>query len=170
GAVLMGILTYFVPALQNAGIGVTLAGVLAAGYGIGVILGARLMRRLVRHFTRTQLMASGGLVLVIAYLASSLSQLPAALTATALLVGASNAMLHSSMQGWATDVAPQARATSVSLFAFSLFLGSSLGTFLTAGLADERQYGTIFSLGLIVSIILTTAACWGHAIWKRKQP
>lgn len=170
GAVLMGILTYFVPALQNAGIGVTLAGVLAAGYGTGVILGARLMRRLVRHFSRTRLMALGGLVLVVAYLTSSLSQLPAALTATALLVGASNAMLHSSMQGWATDVAPRARATSVSLFAFSLFLGSSLGTFLTAGLADERRYGTIFSLGLIVSIVLVAAACWGHAVWKRKHP
>ncbi|AUI53374.1 MFS transporter [Arthrobacter crystallopoietes] len=170
GAVLMGILTYFVPALQNAGIGVTLAGVLAAGYGIGVILGARLMRRLVRHFSRTRLMALGGLVLVVAYLTSSLSQLPAALTATALLVGASNAILHSSMQGWATDVAPQARATSVSLFAFSLFLGGSLFTFFTAGLADERRYGTIFSLGLFVSIVLVAAACWGHAVWKRKHP
>jgi len=58
----------------------------------------------------------------------------------------------------------------VSLFAFSLFLGSSLGTFLTAGLADERRYGTIFSLGLIVSVVLVAAACWGHAVWKRKHP
>ncbi|EMY33851.1 MFS superfamily transporter [Arthrobacter crystallopoietes BAB-32] len=167
GAVLMGILTYIVPALQHAGVGVSLAGVLAAGFGIGVILGARLMRRLVHRFTRTQLIGIGGSVLVAAFLVSSLWQVPAALTATALLIGVSNAVLHSSMQGWATDIAPQARATSVSLFAGSLFLGSSLYNFLTAGLADNRQYGTIFLLGLIASVLLTAAATTGHAAWKR---
>lgn len=169
GAVLMGIMTYIVPALQNAGVGVSLAGVLAAGFGIGVILGARLMRRLVQRFTRTQLIGIGGSVLVTAFLVSSLLQVPAALAATALLIGVSNAVLHSSMQGWATDIAPQARATSVSLFAGALFLGSSLYNFLTAGLADNRQYGTIFLLGLIASVALTAIATLGHAAWKRRH-
>ncbi|WP_336714387.1 MFS transporter [Arthrobacter sp. USHLN218] len=167
GAVLMGILTYIVPALQNAGVGVSLAGMLAAGFGVGVILGARVMRRLVQRFTRTQLIAIGGSVLVTAFLVSSLWHVPAALTTTAVLVGVSNAVLHSSMQGWATDIAPQARATSVALFAGSLFLGSSLQNFLTAGLADNRQYGTIFLMGLVASIFLTVIAALGHASWKR---
>jgi MFS transporter, DHA1 family, inner membrane transport protein len=169
GAVLMGALTYIVPALQQADMGISLAGILAAGYGLGVIAGARLMRFLVHRYTRTQLMGIGGMVLVTAFGASSLWQVPAALTATAVLIGVSNAVLHSSMQGWATDVAPQARATTVSLFACALFLGSSLATYFTAGLAEEGQYRTIFALSFALSIVLAAAATAGHAAWKRRQ-
>ena len=77
---------------------------------------------------------------------SLISPTPPALTATALLIGVSTAVLHVSVQGWATEVAPQARATSVSLFACSLFRGSSLSTFLTADLAQQGRYGLIFAL------------------------
>ncbi|MEO8283151.1 MAG: MFS transporter [Pseudarthrobacter sp.] len=169
GAVLMGALTYIVPALQQAGMGISLAGVLAAGSGLGVIAGARLMRFLVHRYTRTQLMGIGGPVLVTAFGASSLWQVPAALTMTAVRIGVSNAVLHSSMQGWATDVAPHARATTVSLFACALFLGSSLATYFTAGLAEEGQYGTIFALSFALSLVLAAAATAGHAAWKRRQ-
>ena len=77
--------------------------------------------------------------------------------------------MHSSMQGWATDVAPQARATTVSLFAASLFLGGSLGNFATASLAETGNYAAIFGYGLLLSTVLTTAATIGHAAWSRRQ-
>ncbi|ASN53240.1 MFS transporter [Sinomonas sp. R1AF57] len=169
GAVLMGVLTYIVPALQDAGVPIALAGVLAAGYGVGVIVGARIMRRLVRRFSRTQLMGIGGGVIIAAYAVSTLSQSPAALTVTSLLIGATNAVLHSSLQGWATEVAPDARATTVALFAGSLFLGSSLGTFLTAGFADERQYGVIFLFGLAAAVVLTAVVTIAHGAWERRR-
>lgn len=164
----MGILTYFVPALQHADVPTAVAGLLAAGYGVGVIVGARLMRRLVQRFTRTQLMGIGGMVLLVGYVAPSIAQNPATITATAILVGASNAVLHSSVQGWATEVAPTARATTVSLFACSLFLGSSAGTFLTANLAGEEQYGVIFLLGLVATTALIAVVTLGHAAWERR--
>lgn len=107
GAVLMGVLAYVVPALQTAGVGVGVAGVLASTYGVGIISGAHLMRRLVRRFTRTRLIAIGGTILVCAYAVSSISQAPPALTGTALLIGASNAVPHVSIQDWATEVAPR---------------------------------------------------------------
>ncbi|WP_190988760.1 MFS transporter, partial [Pseudarthrobacter sulfonivorans] len=66
GAVLMGALTYIVPALQQTGMGISLAGVLAAGYGLGVIAGARLMQFLVHRYTHTRLIAIGGTVLITA--------------------------------------------------------------------------------------------------------
>ncbi|QOD02707.1 MFS transporter [Pseudarthrobacter sp. BIM B-2242] len=169
GAVLMGALTYIVPALQQAGSGVSLAGILAAGYGVGVIAGARLMRLLVQLYNHTRLIAIGGMVLVSAFAASSLWQLPATLTVTAVLIGVSNAVLHSSMQGWVTEVAPQARATTVSLFACALFLGSSVAAYGTAGLAEDGRYETIFALSFGISIVLTVAATAGHAVWKRRQ-
>lgn len=165
----MGALTYIVPALQQTGMGISLAGVLAAGYGLGVIAGARLMQFLVHRYTHTRLIAIGGTVLITAFAASSLWQVPAALTATTVLIGVSNAVLHSSMQGWVTDVTPQARATTVSLFACALFLGASLATYFTSGLAAEGRYGTIFAFSFVVSIVLTAAATAGHAAWKRRQ-
>jgi MFS family permease len=168
GAVLMGVLAHIVPALQHTGVGVGVAGVLAAGYGVGVISGAHLMRRLVRRFFRTGLIAAGGTVLVCAYAVSTLTLTPPALTVTALLIGVSSAVLNVSVQGWATEVAPRARATSVSLFACSLFLGSSLSTFLTADLAQQGHYGLIFSLALLASIALTVVAALGHARWMRR--
>lgn len=169
GAVLMGILTYFVPALQHAQVPIALAGVLAAGYGVGVTVGARLMRRLVQRFSRTQLMGLGGGVLLAGYVASSIAQNPGTITATAILVGASNAILHSSLQGWATEVAPAARATAVALFACALFLGSSVGTFLTAGLAGAGQYNVIFLLGLGATAVLIAAVTLGHSAWERRR-
>lgn len=169
GAVLMGILTYFVPALQHADVPIALAGVLAAGYGIGVITGARLMRHLVPRFSRTALMGLGGTILLAGYAASAVAQTPVAITATAVLVGASNAVLHSSVQGWATEVAPAARATAVALFACALFLGSSVGTFLTAGLADAGRYGVIFVLGLGATAVLIAVVTVGHAAWERRR-
>jgi MFS family permease len=169
GAVLMGVLTYFVPALQHAGVPIALAGVLAAGYGVGVIAGARLMRRLVQRLSRTRLMGLGGAVLLAGYAASSAAQNPATITATAVLVGASNAILHSSLQGWATEVAPAARATAVALFACALFLGSSVGTFLTAPLAGAGQYGAIFLLGLGATAVLIAVVTAGHAAWERRR-
>ena len=101
---------------------------------------------------------------------SMLWLLPAVITVTATLIGVANAVMHSSMQGWATDVAPQVRATSVSLFAASLFLGGSLGNFATATLAKRGEYSTVFGFGLLVSAVPTAAATLGHADWRRGHP
>ena len=169
GMVLLGALTYIVPALQHAGVGIGLAGLLATGYAVGVILGARAMKILVHRFSRTQLICAGGSVLTLACGISMLWPVPAVVTVTAALIGVANAVMHSSMQGWATDVAPQARATTVSLFAASLFLGGSLGNFATASLAETGNYAAIFGYGLLLSAVLTAAATIGHATWKRRH-
>ncbi|WP_411731887.1 MFS transporter [Paeniglutamicibacter sp.] len=169
GMVLLGALTYIVPALQHAGVGIGVAGLLATGYAVGVILGARAMKMLVHRFSRTQLICAGGTVLTLACGISMLWPVPTVVTVTATLIGVANAVMHSSMQGWATDVAPQARATTVSLFAASLFLGGSLGIFATASLAETGNYAAIFGYGLLLSAVLTATATIGHAIWKRRH-
>ncbi|EMQ97299.1 hypothetical protein ACIGB6_04440 [Paeniglutamicibacter gangotriensis] len=55
--------------------------------------------------------------------------------------------MHSSLQGWATDDALEVRATTLSLFAASLFLGGSLGNFSTASLAETGAYATPLAMG-----------------------
>ncbi|MFL4474502.1 MFS transporter [Paeniglutamicibacter sp. MACA_103] len=169
GMVLLGALTYIVPALQHSGVGIGVAGLLATGYAVGVILGARAMKILVHRLSRTRLICAGGSVLTLACGISMLWPVPAVVTTTATLIGVANAVMHSSMQGWATDVAPQARATTVSLFAASLFLGGSLGNFATAALAEAGSYAAIFGYGLLLSAALTMAASIGHGAWGRRH-
>lgn len=170
GAAMVGALTYIVPALQDAGVGVTVAGLLASGYAVGIVLGAQLMRRLVRRYSRTLLMLAGGGVLLVALGVSALWSAPTAFAVTATLLGFAYAMIHSSMQGWATEVAPQARATTIAFFASALFLGSAASTFVTAGLAQRGEYGTIFGLALAVAVLLTVLATTAHAAWARRHP
>ncbi|GAA4690919.1 MFS transporter [Kocuria gwangalliensis] len=167
GVVLVGILTYVVPALQSVGVSVALAGVLGATYGLGVVAGAPIMRVLSRRFTRTQCMIRGGVFMVVGLGASALSATPIPLTVTAVCIGLANAILHSSVQGWATEVAPESRATTVSFFVTSLFLGAAAGTFVTAGLADAAHFSTIFGIGAVAGLGITVVASAAHARWMR---
>ena len=56
----------------------------------------------------------------------------------AVLLGLAWAAMHSSLQTWATEVLPEARATVVSLFAGSLFVGSALAAVVVAGPGRRR--------------------------------
>ena len=53
--------------------------------------------------------------------------------------------MHSTLQTWATSVAPQARAQVVPLFAACLFLGGSTGAALGGLLAGTGHYGPLFA-------------------------
>ena len=88
-------------------------------------------------------------------------------TVTALLLGATNAIMHSSMQGWATDIAPDARATTVSFFVFSLFAGASVATYLSAAMAEQGHYAQIFGYGLALSLVLVVVAAGTHELWRK---
>lgn len=169
GMVLLGTFGYIIPALEHAGVAVTTAGLLGAFYAIGVIGGAQLMPKLVQRFSRTRLMTLGGGILLTGLATSTAWQSAGALTVTAALIGVSTSILHVSMQGWATEIAPAARATTVSFFACSMFLGSSVATLLAAPLAAAGQFRIIFGLSLPAAAILTLAATWGHRRWMAQQ-
>lgn len=168
GGILLGILTYIVPALERDGLSTAVAGAVGATYGAGIIGGAYLAKRVVARAGRTVMIAIGATTLFVAFLLASLSQGVPALTATAVLIGTSNAFLHSSLQGWATDVAPAARATTVSFFVASAFLGSSAATGLTGGLTAQG-YGPIFEGTCVASLVLAVPAVGSHALWSRRR-
>jgi predicted MFS family arabinose efflux permease len=56
-------------------------------------------------------------------------------------------MFHNVMQANATQMAPEARGTAVSLFASFLFLGQSLGVVLAAALIDRIGTSAVVALG-----------------------
>jgi predicted MFS family arabinose efflux permease len=71
------------------------------------------------------------------------------------------------MQANATQMAPHARGTAVSLFASSLFLGQSLGVVLAASLIERIGTGAVIALGGVVMALEGLFFAW--ALRRRDQ-
>ncbi|MEQ3550033.1 MFS transporter [Pseudonocardia nematodicida] len=169
GAVVLGVLTYLAPSLQAGGSSAALAGLVAGGYGVGAVLFSRVVRRLVGRLTPAALAGIGGAFLTLAWVFPLVTVEPVTIALTGLCLGGTWAFLHSTLQTWATEVVPQARATAVALFATMLFLGSSAGTALGAPLADRDAFASLFLAALVVSVPLALGAAWGRARYTRRD-
>lgn len=169
GAVLLGMLTLLPPAVEATGVSSSVAGTVTAAYGVAVYLSASLVGRLSRRHHPARLIALGGVAALSAAVTSAASQEPAPVAVAALLLGLAWAAMHSSLQTWATEVLPAARATVVSLFAGSLFAGSAVAALLVAGLAEQGRYREIFLLATAATVPLTLLATWGRARWRRPE-
>ena len=85
----------------------------------------------------------------------------------AALLGLAWTSMHSSLQTWATEVLPAARATVVSFFAGSLFVGSALAALVVAGLADAGRYPVIYVAYAVLAVPLGLGAAWARSRWHR---
>ncbi|MGY1706876.1 MFS transporter [Geodermatophilus sp. SYSU D00697] len=167
GGVVLGALTLLPAAVEAAGAPPALAGGVTAVYGVAVFVFAAVVGRLSRHVHPSRLIAVGAASAVAACLLLASSQTAVAAIAVTLLLGLTWAAMHSSLQTWATEVLPAARATVVSLFAGALFCGSALAAVAVADLADAGRYRTIYLLAGLVAVPLGLVAVWGRARWRR---
>lgn len=167
GAVLLGVLTLLPAAVEATGATTALAGAVTAVYGVAVFVASGVVGRLSRRLHPSRLIAIGAGSALAACGVLALSRSPAVALGVTLLLGLAWTAMHSSLQTWATEVLPGARATVVSLFAGSLFLGSSLAAVAVAGLAEEGEYRTIFVLAGLAAVPLGAFAVWGRARWRR---
>lgn len=167
GAALLGALTLLPPAVENTGATVALAGAVTGVYGISVFLGSWLVGRLSAHWHPSRLIGLGGAAAAIGCALLALSQEPAMAVAVAVLFGLAWTSMHSSLQTWATEVLPSARATVVSLFAGSLFVGSALAAVLVSGLVESGRYGLIYAACAALAVPLSIGASWGRRRWHR---
>ncbi len=167
GAVLLGALTLLPPAVEDDGATAALAGAVTAVYGVSVYLGSRLVGRLAATWHPSRLIGLGALSAVVGCGLLAVSQSPPMAVAVAALLGLAWTSMHSSLQTWATEVLPDARATIVSFFAGSLFVGSALAAVLVAGLADDGRYSLIYAAYAALAVPLGLAASWGRLRWHR---
>ena len=63
-------------------------------------------------------------------------------------------MLHNTLQVQATQMAPQARGTAVTLFACLLFLGQSTGVLLVAVSVDRGWLPAVFTVAALGVLVL----------------
>ena len=135
---------------------------------MGLLLTSRVVKRLAGRVQPAGFLAVGSAALVLAYVAVAVSQAPVLVAVAALVVGSGWAAMHSTMQAWATEVVPEARATLVSLFAASLFVGSGVATAVLAPLAGDLRWGPLFSVGVALSVVFGIAATLGIARFDRR--
>jgi predicted MFS family arabinose efflux permease len=77
--------------------------------------------------------------------------------------------MHSTLQTWATSVAPQARAQVVPLFAACLFLGGSTGAGLGGLLAGNGHYGVLFTVSAALFLPLTAVSAVSRRRYLRTR-
>jgi len=136
---------------QRFSLGPAAAGAMVTAYAAGGVLYAISAHRFVAGLGERGLALGGGLVLATGYLWLAFAHVAWASVPGILLVGVGFYMLHNTLQVNATQMAPGARGSAVSLFALCLFSGQSVGVWLAAKVVDAYGTAPVFaavSLGL----------------------
>jgi len=152
----------FVPAFlhERHGIPVSWAGIISGFFALGAFIYAIRANQFVKWFGERRLALMGGLTMAIAYAAFMLSTVWYWGVLASILSGLGYYFLHAVLQTHATQMAPAARGSAVSLFASCLFLGQSLGVAVCAWLGDNFGLAAVFPVGIIGLPLLAWFFAW----------
>lgn len=134
-------------------------GLILGSAGVSQVVAARILPRLLKRWSERMLIAIGGSGMACAHLLSALAPHWSLIVVSCVLVGFGFSMCHSTLQTRATEAFARARGTALSLFAFSLFSGSALGTVCVGYGSELLGYGPTFALlgGLMFIFTLLAA-------------
>lgn len=163
GAMVLGFLVYFAPALESTGTNAAVAGLVVATYGAAVLVGTRVIKRVASRIPAWVPVIVGGAMGVIGYLVAAADQRVVAILFASVMIGGCYAIFHSTMQAWATDIAPEVRGTAAALFVTGAFTGGAIGTGLGALFAQDHQYGRLFLAAAALSVPVVIIAALTRA-------
>jgi predicted MFS family arabinose efflux permease len=170
GITLQGLFTFLAPALQAHGFNAAVAGLVVAGYGLAVLVGTRIVKQIALRVPAALLLAVGGLMLVAGFVAAAVDPTIPGVATASVMAGGAYAFMHSTLQSWATDVAPSARGTVAALFVTGFQLGAAAGVAAVAGLAGTGQYSSIFWIAAAVATPVLVAGTIGRARYSGSLP
>ena len=150
GALAFGTLA-FVPARMVGGFGLSasVAGGVMVLYGLGGLVYSLFARRWLAMMGERGLALVGGVLIGTGLLALAWAPVVAWAIGGCFLAGIGFYMLHNTLQVQATQMAPHARGTAVTLFACLLFLGQSTGVLVVAFSVDRGWLPAVFSAAAI---------------------
>ena len=163
GVALQGLFTFLAPALQARGFSAAVAGLVVAAYGLAVLAGTQVVKRIALRVPAQALVAGGGLMLVIGFGAAAINQAIPGVLFASILAGGAYAFMHSTLQSWVTDVAPSARGTAAALFVTAYQLGAAGGVVAVASLVGAQRYSEIFWVAALVSVPVMVLGTVGRA-------
>lgn len=161
GASGFGVLAIWASHLHHAlGLSLSAAGAIVALFGLGGMLYMAVARFLIPRLGEHGLARTGVLLLGVSALVLACTPVWWPAMPASLLGGFGFFMFHNTMQTNATQMAPAARGTAVSLFASFLFMGQSLGVLLAAALVGRIGSTAVIVLGsgVLVAVGLYFAA------------
>ena len=166
GAAGFGVLAIWASHLnQQLGLSLSAAGAIVALFGLGGMLYMVVARQLIRRLGEGGLTLVGGCVLGLCALVFGLNPHWALTLPASLIAGFGFFMFHNTMQTNATQMAPNARGTGVSMFALALFMGQSVGVLLAAWLLAHVASGTVIAVG--GGVMAALGAFFAQALRRR---
>ena len=158
GALAFGTLA-FVPArmVDGFGLSASAAGGAMVLYGLGGLLYSVFARRWLAWLGERGLALAGGTLIAAGLLLLAWSPLVAWAVVGCFLSGLGFYMLHNTLQVQATQMAPEARGTAVTLFACLLFLGQSTGVLIVAFSVDRGWLPPVFTAAAVGVLLLGAA-------------
>lgn len=133
-------------------------GFMLSGFGVGGLIYSASVKWLVSKLGEQGLIFIGGWLVSFGYLAIVMFQNWMLFIPISVLIGMGFYMLHSTLQTRATELAPEARGTAVSLFVFSLFLGQGIGAIALGVVVDN--IGGYINCFIIVSVSVALLTLW----------
>ncbi len=168
GMLMFGSIAFIPVHLQHRfSLGPAAAGAMVSAYAVGGVLYALSAKRLVAGLGEPGLAAGGGLVLAAGSLALAFAPVAWASVPGILLIGVGFYMLHNTLQVNATQMAPAARGSAVSLFALCLFTGQSVGVSLAGRVVDAYGTAPVFIAAALGLALLGYGFRWRLQIQAR---
>jgi predicted MFS family arabinose efflux permease len=166
GTIILGAFSYFGLILNDRdGFSYTQLGLILALLGITSIVTGRHLGWFVRRLGEQRMLIAGGSAITLAFvLAAMPAPIPSFLFAM-VAAGFGFTAVHTTVQTRATELAPQARATGIAVFAFSHFLGGSLGSIIWAQGFERIGYNaTLLTISAAAATFTTLAAAFLAAL------
>lgn len=168
GGCTLGAFSYFGVLLRERdGFSYAAIGAIIALFGTTSVLAGRFIGRISRSLGERRMIAFGGAGVAVCYASTIVQPVIVVFPLAMALLGISFIVMHSTFQTRATEISPSSRATGISLFAFSLFLGSSLGALLTAQWLESIGYNETMLILASVCAAFTVVAAYGIIPWSR---
>jgi YNFM family putative membrane transporter len=142
---------------QRFGLSLGVIGGLLASFGAGALFYSITAGRMVALLGQPGLAALGALALAAGYVMLAFMSWPWLAIPAIALIGLGFYMLHNTLQTNATQMVPESRGLAMSLFAFMLFSGQSVGVALGAPVMDRFGGQPIF---LSAAAIVLAIAFW----------
>jgi predicted MFS family arabinose efflux permease len=146
GALVFGAMAFMPTHLhQQFGLSVVAAGSVMMLYGVGGLLYSQMARRWLAWLGERGLVRTGAALVAVGLLVLAWGSGVWLGMLASLMTGLGFYMLHNTLQVQATQMAPAARGSAVTLFACSLFFGQSTGVLLMAQSVDMGWLSYAFS-------------------------
>jgi predicted MFS family arabinose efflux permease len=147
GALVFGAMAFMPTHLhQQFGLSVVAAGSVMMLYGVGGLLYSQMARRWLAWLGERGLVRTGAALVAVGLLLLAWGSGVWLGMLTCLMTGLGFYMLHNTLQVQATQMAPAARGTAMTLFASSLFFGQSTGVLIMAQSVDMGWLAYAFSV------------------------